>query len=488
MDLYTLNSGIANLKIFLVLVIILGCVGPNNEGFQEVNSDKTDTLHFSFTTYDSLELPAQLIGAPGSRYTLLFLNGSTPYDEKGNLGNLLPDGRIIKSRQDFYRRFIDVMSKKGYQVATYAKRSFSYPQIRPSLDDLALDGKYFINELERNKLMKDLIIVGYSEGSVVASKLLPKVNAESCILLGSGSLQYDYLNGKWENWPIGIAHKRILGKSDEEIRREYEQWSQIMRALTGMDEAYFENTYKRNNPFNYGFAPWESLRIDRDLQFYNPIQNITNSVTPLLIISGENDLAMPVEFAKRTYDELILKGHDAIFYTIPQETHQFLKYDVFAIMHSWINGNINLDLDEIDERIIERYVQITNITAQVNELPYNIENPHLDTIFRAAVAADYNIADHWFKLALILFNNSFLDEALIAFEKASDPDFAIYYAPLVWRGHLHDLSGQRVQAIQFYKEALEHYPGFPVQHDHMDLILTEEYIQSRLTEPFVGVK
>ena len=483
-----MKTGIICLNLFFVLALFSGCTSSNDKESHEINQNQIDTLHFSFTTFDNLELPAQVLRVPGSKYTVIFLNGSTPSDEKGNIGNLLPDGRMIKSRQDFYRRFLEVMSKKGYDVATYAKRSFSYPEIRPSLDELALDAKYFIEALARQDLLKDHIIIGYSEGSVVASKLLPNVEAKACIFLGSASQHYDYFNGTWENWPTGMAYQRILGKSDDEIKLEYEQWSEIMRDLTDMDEAYFEDVYKTSNPHGFGFAPWESYRIDREVQFYNPNDNIGNSGTPVLIVIGENDVAMPVEMAKRTYDELVATGHNAEFYMIPDETHQYLKYDVFTIMHSWLNGKITLEYDDIDQRIVERYNQMTKITAILNELSFEAEYPHLDTIFKTAMDANYNVAHQWFKLALILYNNDFMDEALKAFEKASDPDFAIYFAPLVWQGHIHDIYGQRERAIQFYRQALDHYPGFPVQHDNLDLVLTEDYIKSRLEEPFKSVK
>jgi pimeloyl-ACP methyl ester carboxylesterase len=476
------------LNLFFALVLISGCASSSDRESHDIHRGHIDTVHFSFTTFDNLELPAQVIKVPDSKRTVIFLNGSTPSDEKGNIGNLLPDGRMIKSWQDFYRRFLEVMSKKGYDVATYAKRSFSYPEIRPSLDELTLDGKYFIEALGRQNLLKDLIIIGYSEGSVVASKLLPNVEAEACIFLGSASQHYDYFKGTWENWPTGMAYQRILGRSDDEIKLEYEQWSEIMRDLTDMDEAYFEETYKASNPHGFGFAPWESYRIDREIQFYNPSDNILNSGTPVLIVIGENDVAMPVEMAKRTYEELVVAGHNAEFYVIPEETHQYLKYDVFAIMHSWLNGKITLEYDDIDQKIVDRYNQITNITATLNALSFEAEYSHLDTLFNVALDANYNIAQQWFKLALILYNNGYLDQALKAFEHASDPDFAVYYAPLVWQGHIHDISGDRERAVQFYLKALDHYPGFPVQHDNLDLVLTEEYIRSRLETPFKSVR
>jgi len=473
----------------IILPTLIGCTATVDKPPQAIVQTVQDTVRFNFTTYDSLELPSQLIRSPGSERTILFINGSTPYDEKGNMGTLLPGNIMIKNRQDFYARFIDIMPQKGYDVATFAKRSFTYPSIRPSLDELALDAQHYVNELEKRGLLKDLVIVGYSEGSTVATKLLPLIDADACILLGSASQQYDFFNGSWEDWPTGKAYQRILGLSDEEIKLEYEQWSDIMRSLTTMDEEYFENVYKKSKPHGgFGFAPWESFRIDREVQFYNPTENVVNSGVPLIIVIGENDRAMPVELAKRTFDELIAAGHDAHYHMIPGETHQYNKYDVFLVMHSWLNGEISLELDDVDKEIVERYTQLSSVTSAINELPWEGTSTHVDSLYREAVRIGYDAPDKWFKLGLVLFGNDYLNESLDAFERASDPDFVLYYATLVWQGHINDLFGYREQALDFYRQGLDNYPGFPVQHDNWGMVLSDEYIKDRLESPFIGIE
>jgi hypothetical protein len=144
-----------------------------------------ETISLSFTSFDGLEIPAQLIRTQGSSKTLLFINGSTPYDEKGNIGGtVLPDGTLLKSPHDFTTRFMQIMSTKGCDVATMAKRSFVDTGLpRPTLDELASEANSYVNELDRRGLLKDLVIVGYSEGSIIASKVLGllKVQATACV-------------------------------------------------------------------------------------------------------------------------------------------------------------------------------------------------------------------------------------------------------------------------------------------------------------------
>ena len=49
--------------------------------------ESSNTLTLTVKTYDGLELPAQVIkNNRHDKKMILFINGSTPYDEKGNLG------------------------------------------------------------------------------------------------------------------------------------------------------------------------------------------------------------------------------------------------------------------------------------------------------------------------------------------------------------------------------------------------------------------
>ena len=224
---------------------------------------------------------------------------------------------------------------------------------------------------------------------------------------------------------MGKAYKRIRDWSDEQVMLEYEQWSDIMVSLQDMDAEYFETEYKHTQPHGFGFAPWESFRIDREGQFYNPTKNLVESGIPVMIIIGDKDLAMPLEYARRTYEDLLAAGHDAQFYMIPEEGHQYSKYDVFAVMHSWIKGKKELlSYDDTDRKIMEQYQRISRITSSINQLSYDTIDPEIDSLFFQAEAISYHIPDQWFKLALILFNNGKLEESFKAFDYAADPDSA----------------------------------------------------------------
>lgn len=94
----------------------------------------------------------------------------------------------------------------------------------------------------------------------------------------------------------------------------------------------------------------------------------------------------------------------------------------------------------------------------------------------------------WFKLGILLFDGGYYKESLPAFKQSvqqSDvPDFMM--ASLVWKGHMHDLLGNRDQALEYYNRAL----GFPehtkVTHSQYNIIINRTWILNRLDEPFFG--
>lgn len=96
-------------------------------------------------------------------------------------------------------------------------------------------------------------------------------------------------------------------------------------------------------------------------------------------------------------------------------------------------------------------------------------------------------AGNWFKLALTLYDGQYYPEALKAFERTHAlAETGSYRNPvsLVWCGHIHDLLGQRAQAVKCYESALAGGQAFQVRHDQYQLRIDRDWVQSRLTTPF----
>ena len=245
------------------------------------------------------------------------------------------------------------MPKMGYAVATYAKRSFvrHLDVPRPTLDDLALDIRFYIESLKSRGILKsedDLVVVGYSEGSTVATKLMGilKKQPSLYILLGSAGSTYDYVNQPWEDWyMVEVLRKR--GTPDDQIQGYFNFFKKIWTEIVNIDEETFEKEWKEKDVLGIGVAPWESYHIDKEVSFYDPLSNIICAGTPTLICIGEYDTSMPALKGERLYNRLLDRDYTKVkFKMIPDEVHAYSKHDVFLIMDAWIeSGGATADFD-----------------------------------------------------------------------------------------------------------------------------------------------
>lgn len=335
------------LRLIIGLIYLLIIVFSKNEISAQTTFSYKSHITFYINTYDGLELPAQVIEpSQASNLYIIFIMGGTPYNEKGDTGGIWDENCVsIAENDECYKRFIEKLPSLGYGCATMAKRNFVYPCFipRPTLDDFALDICFFIKELQNRNLIrseKEIVLIGHSEGSIVATKVLGllKKQPAGCILLGSGSLAFDYNNESWEQWYFNDVMKRISNFSDEQIIKIFELFKQIHNEIVKIDEETFENEWKKNK-YPADFALWESYHCIKEYNVYNPIPNLLSSNIPILICIGENDTSMPMLLAKRTYDELEKKGYyKAEFHVIKGEDHQFKRDEVFSIIDYWIHS------------------------------------------------------------------------------------------------------------------------------------------------------
>jgi pimeloyl-ACP methyl ester carboxylesterase len=220
-----------------------------------------------------------------------------------------------------------------------------------------------------------LVIVGYSEGSIVASKVLGilKKQPYACILLGSASLSCNCTTQSIEDFYMTDVLRRLKNWSDEQIKTELIQLCQIHKDLSKMNEEQFENKYKNSNPFGFGFAMWESVYIDREVALYDPVPNLLYANIPVLICTGEDDLSMPLISARKTYERLKNDGLFVTFRSIEKENHQYEKYDVFAIIDTWLSSDClstEFSINKNDSLIIEKYRKDRALVDELSKIPY----------------------------------------------------------------------------------------------------------------------
>jgi pimeloyl-ACP methyl ester carboxylesterase len=480
----------------LILFIITCFIMCN--GKAQKNEHEKDTLRFNVRSFDGLILPAQITGPRGilPNKIIVFINGSTPYDETGNIAPIYTEnGKNVLQKHDFYTRFLDFMPAKSYSVVSMAKRSFVRPAgiPRPSLDDLALDIIYLIDALKDQNILtpeKQLILAGYSEGSITAAKVLGmiEVQPDACILLGSASNAFDYQNKSWEEWHKTDVLRRINKLSDEQIQAEFKKWKSLVQALQQANEEIFENEFKKNKLHGIGFAQWESYYIDNEVNHYYPEADILKANIPVLMCIGSNDMSMPEKRAFITYQNLLDNGFEKVTYKIiGDEVHQYKRFDVFGIMDAWLKSgyiSTQFEITAADQHLMNKYAELQYWTNEVNKIPYEDSPAETLQFFNRIKSIWINEPENWFSLGIRLFGNGWHDEAFTAFSKAAQKGSLIESASLVWLGHLSDLKNLRNEAVSYYNKALDCYPGFPVQHDNWNIHLTYNWIEERLEKPF----
>ena len=66
------------------------------------------------------------------------------------------------------------------------------------------------------------------------------------MLLGSGSLAFDFEKQPWQDWYFVDHMRRVSGMGDEEIKNIFELFKKITTELPAIDEDTFENVWKKN--------------------------------------------------------------------------------------------------------------------------------------------------------------------------------------------------------------------------------------------------
>lgn len=126
------------------------------------------------------------------------------------------------------------------------------------------------------------------------------------------------------------------------------------------------------------------------------------------------------------------------------------------------------------------------IKKAVKALPWNGDGRDAVPLALAAEANNFEDRELWFKLGIALVDGRENLLADKAFKKVIDRNVSDHYhtASLVWLGHLEDLAGRRLAAIEWYKRALAHPAGLAMQHSQFNIILEKSWVEKRLREPF----
>jgi hypothetical protein len=130
----------------------------------------------------------------------------------------------------------------------------------------------------------------------------------------------------------------------------------------------------------------------------------------------------------------------------------------------------------------EEPVTARSVTAKIQSLPWAGAGAAALQVYRQAGQVKIEDVGTRGKLALMLYDGRYYQEALEVVKSLEQGDWR--FVALVWEGHLLDLLGRRTDAVAAYQEALK-MPGTPsMRHDQYGLVIDKKWVEERLKTPF----
>ncbi len=122
----------------------------------------------------------------------------------------------------------------------------------------------------------------------------------------------------------------------------------------------------------------------------------------------------------------------------------------------------------------------------ISALSYEGAGESAHELFKKALGEKLDDAPLWYKLGLTLFDGGYLKESFYAFKQSIALNLSglRLFTALVWLGHLQDLSGNREEALKYYREALKNDAGQTMRHDQWGMQINRQWIEERLKTPF----
>jgi pimeloyl-ACP methyl ester carboxylesterase len=233
---------------------------------------------------DTIELPGTLSYSKKNSPLLIWIHGSGNVDRNGNQGTMVKANYIQQFRESINKNEIAFFS---YDKRTSNKKNFKF--LKETLfDDFANDAKKVVNYFKEDQRFSKIILVGHSQGSLVAMLASEKIDG------------YISLAGTPD--PIDITISKQLSKQSAELAETATSYFKELKKTGGVKEVHpFLATIfsKQNLPF---FLSWMQ---------YNPKEELKKLNMPVLIVNGTKDIQVPIEDAKPLH--ISNKNIEAIF-------------------------------------------------------------------------------------------------------------------------------------------------------------------------------
>lgn len=219
---------------------------------------------------DSIELPGTLTFSTTKSPLIIWVHGSGNVDRNGN------QGAIVKA--NYIKQFRDEINKENIAFFSFDKRTSNLKNFKflkgVTLNDFVDDVQKAINHFKDDTRFSEIILVGHSQGSLIA--MLASKNVDKYISLAGPGESIDKTMVKQVT-----AQNALLGEATAAHFKELKE--------TG--------TIKEVNPFLISIFSKPNLPFFKSWADYNPTEEIKKLIIPVLIINGTKDLQVKVEDA-----------------------------------------------------------------------------------------------------------------------------------------------------------------------------------------------
>lgn len=234
------------------------------------------TISFSFSQVtteevlvknDGIQLPGTLSFTKEKTPLIIWIHGSGGVDRNGN-------------QPQYIKQFREAVNKQNIAFFSYDKRTANKNNIiflkqGVLFNDFVLDAKKVVNHFKNDKRFTKIILVGHSQGSLVAMLALKDV--EKYISIAGTGETIDKTLIKQVT-----KQNEYFGKLTEKYLKELKETGQIKNVDLNLRSLFAP----QNQPF---LSSWIAL---------NPLKEIKKVKIPTLIINGNKDLQVQVTDAE----------------------------------------------------------------------------------------------------------------------------------------------------------------------------------------------
>lgn len=219
----------------------------------------------------AIQLPGTLTYTSEKTPLIIWIHGSGPVDRNGN--------QLAQNvKANYIKQFRDALNKENIAFFSYDKRTANPKNAAflkdTQIKDFAFDAEEVINHFKNNKRFSEIILVGHSQGSLVA--MLASEKADKYISIAGAGESVDKTIVKQVT-----AQSAEFGEIAEAHFKELKETGTVKNVNPNLLSIFA----KPNQPF------WNSwMQLD-------PTKKIKNIKIPVLIINGNKDLQVKIEDA-----------------------------------------------------------------------------------------------------------------------------------------------------------------------------------------------